>query len=68
VLHYEQASASVGRSSAPEYFADLDFERFSLQPMDEPDVIENTAHVVDHCLRHPQWRLSLLTHKTLGIR
>ena len=52
----------------PEDFADLGFERFSLQPMDGPDVADNTARVVDYCLRHPQWRLSLQTHKTLGIR
>ena len=56
------------RAPAPEAFADLAFERFSLQPMDGPDVIENTARAVDYCLRHPQWRLSLQTHKTLGIR
>jgi 7-carboxy-7-deazaguanine synthase len=54
--------------AVPERFADLAFERFSLQPMDGPDVIENTARTVDYCLRHPQWRLSLQTHKTLGIR
>jgi 7-carboxy-7-deazaguanine synthase (Cx14CxxC type) len=54
--------------AAPEDFAGLDFERFSLQPMDGPDAIENTARTIDYCLRHPQWRLSLQTHKTLGIR
>ena len=48
--------------------AALDFERFSLQPMDGPDVAGNTAAAIDYCLRHPQWRLSLQTHKTLGIR
>ncbi len=52
----------------PADFAKLPFERFSLQPMDGPDVAENTARAVDYCLRHPQWRLSLQTHKTLGIR
>ena len=52
----------------PEGFADLSFERFSLQPMDGPDIMENTARAVAYCLRHPQWRLSLQTHKTLGIR
>ena len=52
----------------PEDFANLAFERFSLQPMDGPDVADNTARVVDYCLHHPQWRLSLQTHKTLGIR
>jgi 7-carboxy-7-deazaguanine synthase len=61
-LVYPQADA------LPEAFAGLAFERFSLQPMDGPDVSENTARVVDYCLRHPQWRLSLQTHKTLGIR
>ncbi|MBR0693837.1 7-carboxy-7-deazaguanine synthase [Bradyrhizobium lablabi] len=61
-LVYPQAQAT------PEDFADLSFERFSLQPMDSPDVIENTARAVDYCLKHPQWRLSLQTHKTLGIR
>ena len=54
--------------AAPEKFADLAFERFSLQPMDGPDVAQNTARAIDYCLRHPQWRLSLQTHKTLGIR
>jgi 7-carboxy-7-deazaguanine synthase len=52
----------------PEAFAGLDFGRFSLQPMDGPELAENTARAVDYCLRHPQWRLSLQTHKTLGIR
>jgi 7-carboxy-7-deazaguanine synthase (Cx14CxxC type) len=61
-LVYPQADA------APERFVDLAFERFSLQPMDGPELAENTARAVDYCLRHPQWRLSLQTHKTLGIR
>ena len=39
-----------------------------LQPMDGPDVADHTTAAVDYCLRHPQWRLSLQTHKTLGIR
>ena len=52
----------------PEEFKDLAFERFSLQPMDGPDAAGNTARAIDYCLRHPQWRLSLQTHKTLGIR
>lgn len=52
----------------PECFADLAFERFSLQPMDGPDIAENTARAVGYCLDHPQWRLSLQTHKTIGIR
>ncbi len=52
----------------PAAFAGLDFERFSLQPMDGPDVTANTERAVNYCMRHPQWRLSVQTHKTLGIR
>lgn len=52
----------------PERLASLSFERFSLQPMDGPDQVANTARAVEYCLAHPQWRLSLQTHKYLGIR
>lgn len=61
-LVYPQADAP------PAMFVDLAFERFSLQPMDGPDVAANTERAVDYCVRHPQWRLSVQTHKTLGIR
>ncbi|MBN9004792.1 MAG: 7-carboxy-7-deazaguanine synthase [Rhizobiales bacterium] len=52
----------------PADFAGLAFERFSLQPMDGPDVADNTARTIAYCLQHPQWRLSVQTHKALGIR
>lgn len=52
----------------PERYAALDFEHFFLQPMDGPDVEEHTRRAVAYCLAHPQWRLSLQTHKVLGIR
>ena len=52
----------------PADFEDLAFARFSLQPMDGPDVATNTARATDYCMRHPQWRLSLQTHKMIGIR
>jgi 7-carboxy-7-deazaguanine synthase len=52
----------------PEDFDGLPFARFSLQPMDGPEITRNTAAAIDYCLRHPKWRLSLQTHKTLGIR
>ncbi len=52
----------------PERFGDFDFTRFYLQPMDGPDLAANTAAAVQYCLAHPQWRLSLQTHKHLGIR
>jgi 7-carboxy-7-deazaguanine synthase (Cx14CxxC type) len=52
----------------PERFENLAFERFSLQPMDGPDRVQSTQAAIAYCLQHPQWRLSVQTHKTLGIR
>lgn len=49
-------------------FADLDFGRFSVQPMDGPDRDRNTEYAIRFCLAHPQWQLSLQTHKIIGIR
>lgn len=54
--------------AAPEDFERLPFDRFSLQPMDGPHTAENTARATEYCLTHPQWRLSLQTHKMIGIR
>jgi 7-carboxy-7-deazaguanine synthase len=51
----------------PERFERLDFSRFYLQPMDSPEKESNTRKAVEYCLAHPQWRLSLQTHKYLGI-
>lgn len=51
----------------PEQFEKLQFERFYLQPMDCPDRAANTAAAIAYCLDHPQWRLSLQTHKVLDI-
>src|SRR5262249_4066416 len=51
----------------PKQFEDLAFTRFLLQPMDGPDRDANTAAAVAYCLEHPQWQLSLQTHKYLGI-
>ncbi|MDP3405576.1 MAG: 7-carboxy-7-deazaguanine synthase [Brevundimonas sp.] len=52
----------------PDRFEDLAFERFWLQPMDGPDQAANTAAALDYCLRHPKWRLSVQTHKYIGVR
>ena len=52
----------------PERFEALEFEHFLLQPMDGPNVAENTRAAAAYCLSHPRWRLSLQTHKLLGIR
>jgi 7-carboxy-7-deazaguanine synthase (Cx14CxxC type) len=54
--------------NTPEDFADLAFERFSLQPLDGPDITQSTQAAIAYCLAHPQWRLSVQTHKSLGIR
>jgi 7-carboxy-7-deazaguanine synthase (Cx14CxxC type) len=54
-------------TAMPERFEDLDFQEFYLQPMDGPEVEENTRAALAYCLAHPQWRLSLQTHKILDI-
>jgi 7-carboxy-7-deazaguanine synthase (Cx14CxxC type) len=54
-------------SAQPETFQDLDFTHFFLQPMDGPDCEANTKLTIDYCLTHPKWRLSLQTHKIVGI-
>ncbi|MFC4276530.1 7-carboxy-7-deazaguanine synthase [Achromobacter aloeverae] len=51
----------------PEAFAGLDFEHFFLQPMDGPQRAAHTERAVRYCTQHPQWRLSLQTHKYIGI-
>jgi 7-carboxy-7-deazaguanine synthase (Cx14CxxC type) len=60
-LVYPQAGVDPAR------FEGLDFERFLLQPMDGPDRIANTEAAIAYCLAHPRWRLSVQTHKYLGI-
>ena len=51
----------------PNQYADLGFDQFFLQPMDGPNVEANTAAATAYCLKHPQWNLSLQTHKLIGI-
>jgi 7-carboxy-7-deazaguanine synthase (Cx14CxxC type) len=51
----------------PELFAELDFRHFLLQPMDGPALEANTRAAIAYCRAHPVWRLSLQTHKILGI-
>lgn len=60
-LVYPQADAP------PERFERLEFRQFFLQPMDGPDREANTRAALAYCLAHPGWRLSLQTHKLLGI-
>ncbi|HVO46477.1 MAG TPA: hypothetical protein VMT29_09080 [Steroidobacteraceae bacterium] len=51
----------------PERFTHLDFEHFFLQPMDGPQRERHTQQALQYCLQHPRWRLSLQTHKIIGI-
>jgi 7-carboxy-7-deazaguanine synthase (Cx14CxxC type) len=60
-LVYPQAGVDPAR------FEGWDFERFLLQPMDGPARAENTEAAIAYCLAHPRWRLSVQTHKYLGI-
>lgn len=61
-LVYPQPGAEPAR------FERLDFRHFLLQPMDGPEILRNTRAAIDYCLAHPRWRLSLQTHKTIGIK
>ena len=54
-------------AAMPESFEDLHFAHFFLQPMDGPDSERNTRMAIEYCLAHPQWGLSIQTHKVLRI-
>ncbi|NRA30378.1 MAG: 7-carboxy-7-deazaguanine synthase [Parvularculaceae bacterium] len=51
----------------PQRFAGLDFENFFLQPMDNDQQAENITATAQYCQENPQWRLSLQTHKLIGL-
>ncbi|MEH6812784.1 MAG: 7-carboxy-7-deazaguanine synthase [Motiliproteus sp.] len=55
------------QDALPERFADLDFEHFFLQPMAGPEEQKQLTDCIKYCKSHPQWRLSLQTHKLVGI-
>jgi 7-carboxy-7-deazaguanine synthase (Cx14CxxC type) len=55
-------------NAPPERFENLDFANFFLQPMDGSELARNTELTVSYCLKHPRWRMSTQTHKTIGIR
>jgi 7-carboxy-7-deazaguanine synthase (Cx14CxxC type) len=52
----------------PEDYAKLNFQHFFLQPQDGPEIEKNKQLAMEYVLSHPQWRLSLQTHKILGIK
>jgi 7-carboxy-7-deazaguanine synthase len=51
----------------PEKYQDLDFQKFYLSPMDNPQQAQNTQVCLNYCLANPQWQISLQTHKLLNI-
>lgn len=55
------------QEAQPDQFTHLQFSRFYLQPMDGPDLVENTQLTLAYCLEYPQWSLSIQVHKILGI-
>ena len=57
----------VEPEAQPERFEELEFDQFYLQPMDDEYTDKNTQLALNYCLAHPQWKLSLQTHKMLGI-
>ena len=57
----------IEQEAQPARFERLAFEHFFLQPLDSPDREANTQAAIRYCLEHPQWRLSVQTHKFLGI-
>jgi organic radical activating enzyme len=56
------------KGAEPERYTGLAFDHFFLQPMDNTQHTQNTAAATEYCLAHPKWRLSLQTHKLIGIR
>ena len=52
---------------SPKSYEGLDFENFYLQPMDNEDKDKNTQKTIQYCLENPKWKLSLQTHKYMGI-
>lgn len=52
----------------PEQFAHLDFQHFYVQPLDDVQRVDHTQACIEYCMAHPQWQLSLQTHKLTGIR
>jgi 7-carboxy-7-deazaguanine synthase len=52
---------------SPERLEYLDFTHLFLQPMDGPNLAENVEKTAAYCMAHPQWRLSIQTHKVVGI-
>jgi 7-carboxy-7-deazaguanine synthase (Cx14CxxC type) len=55
------------KENIPEMYVELDFEHFFLQPLDDKNQLKNIHKTVQYCLNNPKWKLSLQTHKFIGI-
>lgn len=55
------------KENHPEGFVSLDFDHFFLQPLDDKNQRDNIKSTVEYCLQNPKWKLSLQTHKFIGI-
>lgn len=53
--------------NSPDQYESLQFDHFYLQPLDNPQLPKNIRSTIDYCLQHPGWKLSLQTHKMIGI-
>jgi organic radical activating enzyme len=56
------------KNLSPDNFNVLDFKNFYIQPMDSENYEDNVSQSVKYCMQNPNWKLSLQTHKILGIR
>ena len=56
------------QETSPSAYDTLDFEHFFIQPKDGPDAVRSLQAAIQYCANHPKWRLSLQTHKLIGIR
>ena len=57
----------IEKSASPHLFQDMNFDFFFLQPLDDKNAKLNTELSIDYCLKNPQWRLSIQSHKILGL-
>lgn len=55
------------KENQPEDFEEMDFKHFYLQPLDDANKDQNTKLCIEYCLANPKWKLSMQTHKVLGI-
>jgi 7-carboxy-7-deazaguanine synthase len=68
VTHGNELKVVYPQETSPSAYERLDFEHFFIQPKDGPDAAHSLRAAIQYCADHPTWRLSLQTHKLIGIR